>query len=41
MNGRGNKRTIVEMETSVFDDGKSIDNRNSSADSDDGVRGIS
>ena len=37
MNGRGYKRTIVEMETSDFDDGKSKDNRNSSADRDDGV----
>ena len=40
MNGRGYKRTIVEMETSDFDDGRSKDNRNSSADRDDGVRGI-
>ena len=31
MNGRGYKRTIVEMETSDFDDGRSKDNRNSSA----------
>ena len=35
MNGRGYKRTIVEMETLDFDD------RNSSANRDNGVRGIS
>ena len=41
INDRGYKRTIVEMETSDFDDGKSKDNGNSSANRDDGVRGIS
>ena len=41
MNGRGYKRTIVEMETSDFDDGGSKDNRNTSAEREnDGVHGI-
>ena len=40
MNGRGYKRTIVEMETSDFDDGRSKDNRNSSAARDNCVHGI-
>ena len=40
MNGRGYKRIIVEMETSEFDEGRSKDNENSSADREEGVLGI-